>query len=92
MLRGAHERKKTKLTIINLLFVFFLLTSFLFMIFLESCHDTFLDEIIILVNNRPTLRLGIRYWMIKQTNLAVGLTIPVLKLFSAKFYQLGSRR
>ena len=65
MLRGAHERKKTKLTIINLLFVFFLLTSFLFMIFLESCHDTFLDEIIILVNNRPTLRLGIRYWMMK---------------------------
>jgi hypothetical protein len=36
MLRGAHERKNTKLTIINILFVFFLLDSFLFLIFLET--------------------------------------------------------
>ena len=69
MLRGAHERKNTKLTIINILFVFFLLASFLFLVFLESCDAVLLDKLIILVYNRQTLRPGIRNWMMKQTEV-----------------------
>ena len=69
MLRGAHERKNTKLTIINILFVFCRLASFLFLVFFESCNDVCLDELIILVYNRQTLRPGIRNWMMKQTKV-----------------------
>ena len=68
MLRGAHDRKNTKLTIINILFVFFRRAIFLFLVFFEACIAACLDAII-LVYNRLTLRLGIRYWTVKQTKV-----------------------
>ena len=68
MLIGAHERKNAKLTIINILFVFFRLSIFLFLVSFEAFTSVCLDAII-LVYNRLTLRLGIRYWTVKQTKV-----------------------
>jgi hypothetical protein len=39
MFRGAHERKNTKLTIINILFVFFLLAIFRVLVLQESADE-----------------------------------------------------
>ena len=69
MLRGAHERKNTQLTIISILFVFFLLASFLFLVSFESWNDVSFGGLIILVYNKLTPRLGIRYWKMKHTKV-----------------------
>ena len=78
ILRGAHERKNTKLTIINILFVFFRLSIFLFMVSFEAFTAVCLDAII-LVYNRLTLRLGIRYWTVKQTKVYIWRLVPLFQ-------------